>query len=149
MFDFTKRSVVGSREFFLPPELYDQATSVLADEADSQVDAFKVDIYCLGLTMLKAGALDDMRRLYGKKAFDKDVLAEMLTDFGEFYSESDRGSLIVNVVMQMLKQSQRHRPTAQQITSILHSSNPKRRVDDQRDHAQTPEPMIFSNNSLY
>lgn len=94
LFDFNKnlyevsvRSMVSNSELYIAPEIFEKAKLIFKNELDSRIDPHKVDIFALGLVMLKLGVLESTAGLYSPEMFNRVLLEEMVDEFKMLYND--------------------------------------------------------------
>lgn len=134
VYEISRRSMITDIDSFVAPEVYDRSSQLFKNEISNKIDEYKIDAFCLGLSVLKTGTLEDIKLLYAKKKFDNSFLQELMNAFMEYYE--DDGSLVCECMRLLMYVNPEERINAYQLT--LRIRGPEEHPDDITD----PEPKI-------
>ena len=139
VYEISRRLIVSSTEFCVAPEIYDRSGQLFKNEVSQELDGFKIDAFCLGLSVMKTGTLETLTGLYSKKRFDRDFLKELIAYFKECYE--DDGELLCECISLLLKVDPADRVNAYQL--MLRIRGPEDSIDDfEIDELVEPDPKI-------
>lgn len=138
VYEIARRLVISSSEIIVSPELYDRSSQLFKNELSQQLDIYKIDAFCLGMTILKAGLQENLNSLYSTKRFDRDQLQSLIAIFREFYE--DDGELLCSCLSLLLKIDPKERIYAYQL--MLKMRGPEESIDDfEIEELIEPEPI--------
>lgn len=126
VYEISRRMMISSKQIFVSPELYDRSSQLFKNELSQKFNPYKIDAFCLGLTVLKTGLLDSLNFLYAKQRFDRDQLKEMINVFKDCYE--DDGELLCSCLSMLLKVDPAERIDAYQL--MLRIRGPEETIED-------------------
>ena len=108
-------NIVNKKELYLAPELYKKLGG---GDKNLKYNAYKNDLYGLGLTLLHLGTSDSVQDVYKPQGvFDQKRLDEHLANFNAKYQ--GESPYLCNIVRTLLATNEADRPESQQLLNSL------------------------------